>query len=279
MVKKSQSTAVAVQQDKKNVVSTMDAAPDYLTGEKAHGTEGLGQSDFKIPRIKLLQPLNPEVRSFPGVAIPGKFWHTGANKSLGDEFLFITCIVTKRVILWNHRDNGGGILAFSNDGVNWSSGGNQKFTVKIKGQRDPIIYDTKKNVHASRLTEWGSANPADPDAGPAAQIHYEYLLYLPEYPELSPVVMGLTRTAAVNAKSFNTALLMPHKPIQSILVRAFSDEKSKNDNTWWVPNFATQGYVPKEQYEIAKEIAEKSANYQTDIEDDNSTSSSSDVSY
>jgi len=230
--------------------------------------EGLGSEDFKIPRIKLIQPMNPEVQSFPGEAKPGEFWHTGAAKSLGKEFKAQVAIATKRVILWNPREAGGGILAFSADGNRWISGGNGTFQVKLKDIKQPVVWETKGSVKESGLTAWGSKIPGDTDSPPAAQVHYEYMLYLPDHPELSPVVMGVARTGLRNAKNFNTQLAMPRQPIQSILVRIFSDTKQNDGNTYWVPNFATAGFVPKAQYEAAKKIAETQQHYTADYEQD-----------
>lgn len=277
MVRKAESKAVATQTDNPNTLTTQDV-PDYLKEQKSTGLESLGQSDFKIPRIKLLQPLNPEVQSYQGEAIPGEFWHT-AGKSLGSEFHFVPCLASKRVILWNPRDSGGGILAFSNDGIKWTSGGNQKFSVKIKNVKEAVTYDTKSDVRSSGLLEWGTANPNDDESGPAAQMHYEYLCYLPDFPDLSPVVMGVTRTSLANAKNFNTKLLMTRKPIESMLVRCFADEKSKGADTWWLHNFATLGYVPENLYKVTHAIAEKQKNYVAEYEQDDNTSSPIDNSY
>jgi len=74
MVKKT-GTTVAVNTATSNEVDV----PEYLKDKSSTGLEALGQGDFKVPRIKLLQPLNPEVKSYPGVAIPGEFWHTVTN--------------------------------------------------------------------------------------------------------------------------------------------------------------------------------------------------------
>lgn len=260
---KAKSTEVAtITEDNKNTLIPLDSAPDYLTGEKVTGMEALSGSDFKIPRIKHLQPLTPEITSFPGKAIPGEFWHTGANKSLGNEFNFVPCLISKRVIIW-HPDRGVGMLAFSRDGLHWDQGGNQVHEVKIKNVPKPVKWNTGKDVASSKLLDWGTFNPDDPDSGPAATLSYEYLCYLPDYPELSPVVMGLYKTAINNGKQLNTSILMTRRPPQSLLVRCFAEEKHEGENTWHVPKFETQGYIPKELYEICKNIAEKQASYQT----------------
>ena len=276
MAKKSTAVSINVEQRTRSLQS-LDQVPDYLNGDRQTGLDSLDQTDFKVPRIKILQPLNPEIKSFQGKAIPGEFWHTGSNTSLGLEFNFVPCIASKKVILWNPRDEGGGMLAFSSDGKTWQQGANTEFSVKIKNVKKPIIWSTGKDVQSSGLLNWGTFNPDDPDSGPAAQLSYEYLCYLPDFPNLSPVVMGVSRTAIANAKAFNTALLMLRKPIQSVQVRCFSDEKSEDVNTWWVPNFEMSGFVGKDIYDIAKSISEKQAGYKTDYEHDEAPKAHSDT--
>lgn len=216
----------------------------------------------------MLQALNPEVKTFQGKAIPGEFWHSGLNISLGKEFIFVPSLVSKRVILFNPRDNGGGILAFSRDAINWHTGGNQKHTVKLKGRKDPVIWDTNKSVSASGLAEWGSSNPDEENSQPAATLIYEYLCYLPGQPNLSPCVMGLAKTAINNAKQFNTALFMLRKPTASIAVRCFVEERNEEGNNWFVPAFETKGLVRQEVYQAAKAIAESNANYEAEYKEE-----------
>lgn len=267
MAKRPTATAIAkiseAKEDKFEITS-LNESPDYLQNSKSTGLEALGQSDFKIPRIKLLQPLSPEIRSFQGKAIPSEFWHTGSNTSLGTEFKLVPCIASKRVILWNPREEGGGMLAFSRDGKSWDTGANQKFSVKLKNVKTPVTWETGRDVQDSGLTEWGTYNPDDLESGPAAQISYEYLCYLIDYPDLSPVVMGMSRTSLTNAKNFNTSMLMLRKPIQSVMVRCFSDARNEGSNEWWVPNFELKGFVSKQYYDIAKGIADRQSNYNTE---------------
>lgn len=256
-----------IDEEAQSAVIPLSEAPDYLQGEKATGLEGLGNQDFKIPRIKLLQPLNPEISAFQGKAIPSEFWHTGLNISLTTEFRFVPCIIQKRVILWNPREEGGGILAMSHDGVNWSQGANKEFKIKLKNVKEPVTWNTKGNVPQSKLLEWGSYNPDDDESGPAATLSYEYLMYLYDNPDLSPIVMSCYRTMIPKAKQFNTALLMLKRPINSVLVKCSSQEAGEGGNTWHIPQFETQGYVEKEIFELTKSIAAKYAAY-APVEDD-----------
>lgn len=251
------------------LVLPMDNVPDYLKDTQSTGLEGLGKDDFKVPRIKLMQALNPEVREFQGQAIPGEFWHTGGSLSLGSEFVFVPCIVGKRAVLWdpNNGQQGGDILAFSKNGLNWDSGGDREFKVKLKGGKD-VVWRTGKSVPASKLVEWGSSDTSEDNSPPAATLIYEYLCYLPDHPELSPCVMGTFRTAIPNAKSLNTSLLGLRKPTASIAVRCFSVEKQEGKQAWFVPQFKTSGYVSKELYNTTSKLAEQYSDYQAEYSQD-----------
>ena len=247
--------------------------PDYLPAvSKSSGMENLGKDDYKTPRILLLQGLSPQLTNFPETARSGHFWHTGLNVSLGDEFTFVPALVNKRVILWRPRnDNNGGILAFSRDGIKWDTGGNQDHSVKLKDRKERVTWSTNKDVSSSRLTEFGSADPDNADSGPAATIIYEYLCYLPEHPELSPCVFGVSKTGLPNGKGLNTNLMTiakTGKPINCVAVRAFAEEKSNSDGKWTVPNFKLLGWAPKSAMEQAAKMAELYADYKVDYADD-----------
>lgn len=252
---------------------SFDSLPDYLKDEQAGtGIENLDKSDYRTPRIILLQGLSPQVQSFPETARVGQFWHTGMNVSLGESFNFVPLIARKRVVLFRPRgDQGGGMLAFSSDARKWDSGGNTAHSVKLKGRKDPVIWNTGKDVISSRLTEWGTSNPDEPNSPPAANVTYEYLIYLPERPELSPCVMLVTKTGLTYAKGFNTSLLTfknAGKPIQSMVVKCFPEAESNEDGEWTVPNYKPVGIVSKETYAITKALAEQYSDYKVEYTQD-----------
>lgn len=234
--------------------------------------ESLGKDDYKTPRIKLLQLTNPEPRTFQGKAIPGQFWHTGMNVDLGDRFQAVPIIVGKRAILWTPQDSGSddGILAFSKDCLNWQSGANKVFKVKINKGTKEVVWDTKQNVRKSGLLEWGSSDPDDSNSPPACQLSYEYLFYLIKNPELSPCVFGTFRTAIGNSKQYNTSLLNVQKqgkPIQCSVVNIFAEEKRDGTRTWWVPRFEPAGWAPEAIYKECSAMAEKFADYEIEYDD------------
>jgi len=258
------------------LIVPLDSVPDYLPKDIGKtGLEALGKDDYKTPRIILLQPLSPQVTSNPGLALPNNYWHTGLNISLGTTFDFIPTVAAKRVILFRPReDQNGGILAFSKNAVDWDTGGNQEFRVKIKGKKEPVIWKTGSNVINSKLTEFGTMDPDDPHSAPAAVISYEYLCYLPARPELSPCVMLVNKTGLPNGKQLNTALAMQAKggrPIWCLGVRASVEEKHKDGNKWTVPAFNLIGYASKEAYEQAKKVADMYGDFKVEYDQEEMT--------
>lgn len=254
--------------------------PDYLKGNENSrlGMEALGQGDYKIPRVLLLQALNPECRAFPGKAIPGYFWHNGANISLGQKINVIPAIVAKKVILFRPRWEGGGILAMSNDGVKWDNGGNKSFTVKpVDKSEKTVVYNTGRDVASSGLTKWGSGNPEVENSPPAATAIYEYLVYLPDHPELSPCLIGMSKTALPEGRALNTTLMMAKKPIQSLKLELSAKERTENNNTWYVPVGRRNGYASLQEFNLVTQMASQYQNYQAEYIEDLAPSATSEV--
>lgn len=245
--------------------------PDYLTGKESSGIQGLDRGDIKMPRLKLLQPMSPEVRTFKGVAVPTEFWHTGANVSLGTEFYATPILVSKKVILFPPRDGGDDrfILAMSRNGKDWDIGGNQEFEVTLKDSKKKVIWRTGKDVRSSGLCEFGSSDFEDTSSPPAAMLFYEYLLYLRDKPELSPVAMSSFKTGLPDAQSFNTYLLSRANagaPVNSNMVRFFSNEKSKDKNVWHTVGFQPAGNTPVEIFKLTEKMKEQYANYEAEVD-------------
>jgi len=247
----------------------LDQVPDYLKGNERTGLEALGAGDYKVPRVVMLQALNPECRAFPGKAIPGNFWHTGANISLGNKFKMIAAIASKKVILFKPRWEGGGILAISNDAVKWDSGGNKSFTVKpVDRSEKTVVYNTGRDVASSGLAKWGSSNPEVENSPPAATLIYEYLIYLPDYPNLSPCLMGMSKTALPEAKALNTSYMMLKRPMSSVFVEITAKEVTENNNTWYVPTGRSIGFALPNVYSMVDNMGKQYANYQADYSED-----------
>lgn len=262
--------------------------PDYLDTTKlpaTTGLEALGKEDFKVTRLKLLHPTNPEVRAFPQKALPSEFWHTGANVSVGASFFATPIIVNKRVILFAPRDAGNdkSILAISKNGLNWDVGANTEHEVKLKTKKK-VLWKVGKDVKSSGLLDFGSGDPEDSQSAPAATLFYEYLLYLRDFPDLSPVVFSCYKTGIQNAKSFNTYLASRRTgssrvPINCNLVRIFSDTESNANNTYLVPRFEPAGNAIKEIYEITSKLRDEYSDFDISTDIDELQESTTELKY
>lgn len=235
--------------------------PAYLKGNEASGIENFDKSDFKIPEIKLLQGLSPELLAHKDTAMLGEYFHTGMMKSLGAVFRSVICVARKRVVLFRPKnDQGGGILAVSDDAVNWRMGADKEFSVMLKGAKKPVKWSTKGNVKASGLLEFGTSNPEDETSPPAAVMYYEYIHYLPDYKDASPVVQRIKSTGLDNARKLNSYFLLQKKPVYVHAIEWSVDQKSNSDGNWTVPKFKPIGYVDETTFNIVKGMNEQYAN-------------------
>lgn len=265
-------TEVAVKDN--NSIIPMDQVPDYLKGDERTGLETLGQKDYKIPRILLLQGQSPECRAFPGVAIPGMFWHNNANVSLGNKLNMVSGLVSKKAILFKPRWDGGGILAFSGDAVKWDSGANKEFVVHpIDKNPATVTWKTGKDVASSGLLEWGSSNPGVENAPPAATFIYEYLVYLPDHPMLSPALVSVSKTALPAGKALNTTYMMLKRPASAVVIEATIKEEHDDRNAWYVPSFRSVGWANKEIFDLTSKMGKMYENYKVEYTDEEYTKS------
>ncbi len=187
------------------VTKAGSALPAHLQEAAKVSIGNVGSDDLIIPRIKLMQNVSPEVED--SGAPMGEFWHTVAGESLGEAFRFVPILVRKGYVLWAPRGDERGILARSSDGVNWDEEFQGKsFDVKLKGMAKPIKYQLGKMVDEAippgtpSLIRFGSSIPGDANSRPAANLTYEFLMYLIDDPDMSPVVMINTRSAVRAAK-------------------------------------------------------------------------------
>lgn len=263
-------------------LSVSQALPDFLKNIQGHGTglENLQKEDFKIPELKLIQGTTPELDANPGKAIKNQYWHTGLNINLGDKVRSVVALSKKTIVLFRPMtDQGGGILAKSNDCIHWDTGGNRQFTVKLKDVAEPVIWDTKGSVQESGLAMFGSSNPRVPDSVPAATTFYEYLLYLPDFDGASPVVHRLKSTGLDNGKALNSFFAIhAHTnkiPCYAHVVEWTPQAESGNGGVWTNSKPTPNGFVDEATFnlvaEINKNFASKLAEMDIAQEDDSST--------
>lgn len=256
--------------------------PDFLQGyEGPSGLEDLGKEDFKLPVLKVLQGMSPELREYPDVADAGLFWATSLKMALGTELYVTVAAVKRRVTLWAPREmKVKRMLARSNDCYNWDKP-NQEFEIRHKhAPNKPVIWRTKSNVLHSGLTNWGTSDPDNSDSKPAAQESYEYLLVLNDYPELSPIVHRMYSTGLDTARDLNTMLRALRVPMYGAKVRLSIVDKTSNGDEFFGISFGLAGYTDQAIFAKAVQMAEmyKEFDAEEDDEEGATTSRGEDIS-
>lgn len=243
----------------------------------AKADDNFDQSDVVIPRIKLLQGTSEEVTVFDN-ARPGEFWHTGLDKPLGESFEFIVCTRRKKYLLVAPMEDGQNLLASANDAELWDQCG--EWEVKFKDRKDKVKWVIPEScvvkdkngeilgysVEKSGLLNWGTSKPDDPDSPPAATTFYDYLVLLPEYLELGPVVISLARSQIKKAKrGLNDKIAMHQgagRPMQALkFIATAVDDRNDNNEPYQNWSFRQDGFVPEAQYLQAKNVSETMREY------------------
>lgn len=226
--------AVAVK--KENAV----AMPSFMDEFVGLGTERLSASDVEVPRLKLMQKLSPELEMHNDLKA-GDFFHSIAELNMGPQVRVTPIFVDQRFILWRPRETGGGILARADDGIHWSPA-NTSFNVKLKTGQD-VIWTTADTVAASRLDQWGSANPADPNSPPAATRMYNIVVAFPDEPDMPPAVVTLQRAAIKVARKFIGKLKITRAPSFGLIFIMKSVEDQSPAGKFYNFGFAADGMV------------------------------------
>lgn len=231
--------------------------PSYLQNYEGPVEDVMTQDDIVLPRIRLLHGTSEAVEHFD-TAIPGTFWHTGIDDTLGDTFEFVVAAFQKRFMLLAPREDGQGVLAVARDGKTWDRTGEWEVSQKgVNGKIKWAIHDT--DVHRSGLNEYGTWNPADPKSPPAATLFYDYLVLLPNQLDASPVLMSLFRTSIKRAKQgINQKIMFAkrrNRPMQSLKFEAsVSKETNPDGEKYYVWNFRSAGFADEKLFMQAMEL-------------------------
>lgn len=244
-------------------VDANESLPDYLRNvDTSKDRDNFDNSDIVIPRVKLLQGLSPELTDYPE-ARSGDFWHSGADLSLGSEFEFVVIARKKKYLLSAPLEDGQGVLARADDAETWDRTGSWQVKLDRKTTVTWEISDT--NVERSGLTKWGSSDPDDENSPPAATLVYEYLVLLPAFMDLGPVVVSLARSAIRKAKKGLNDKIQLHRnngrPMQAIKFRAkcVSDQSDSGPFNNW--SFTGAGFVDEPTFNLARKLSETLTEY------------------
>lgn len=216
-------------------------APAFMQDDINRGKENISAEDIEIPRLVLIQALSPQLEEYNKLR-PGNFFHSGAEHIFAEPFRAVPIYYERRFMLWRPRDDGGGILARSDDGVHWSPP-DTEFNVKLdkKDGGQNVTWATSNTVEASGLAEWGSTNPKDPRSPPAATKMLSFLLGFPDHhPELGPAALTFQRSSIKVGRKFLTKIKTIRAPIFG-MVFEFGPADDKNGSGQKYFNIGVKG--------------------------------------
>ena len=229
------------------VADTGNQLPAFLQGIKREDRTNLDTKDLTIPRIKIAQDQNPEVKS--GDVPKGALFLNVTTEVLapfGTPLKVIPIIVAKEYMLWRDaNDNGGGLLARArpvneNGRIRYKPG--VTFETKIKGIV-PVKWTTGEYVDEDGLDQWGTSIPGDADSPPAASVHYNYLVLLPELGNMV-AAFSLSKSQVKRARDLNAILEMSNLPVYARIIRVtIEPEKNANNQEFYNVRFKPAGVV------------------------------------
>lgn len=176
------------------------------------GKENISRDDMLVPRVGLMQAINPEVTA--GAAESGHFYHSVAEVDLGPNLDIIVVHHSKRYTLWRPRHEGGGVLARASDGVHWDQPGTFEIVPYKEKPRYKVKLETGKLVGRDiGLGKWGTLDPDNSDSAPAATLSHVLVCVAPELIDLGPFVIFLQRSAEPVAKLLLSKINVDNAPI------------------------------------------------------------------
>lgn len=244
--------STAKKKEEKKDVATIEqngalaAVPEYMKKYAGAGGENVEASKLEIPRITLLQALSKPVAE--GEMKQGEFYHTVLEESLGKEIEIVPLLFRSQYILWNPRENGGGILARADDGKHWSPAQGE-FKVKIDKKGTQATWKLANTVAESGLANWGTYNPTDPNSYPAATELYTFLVVFPQRPDLGVAVLAMQRSQIKVARKWLTQLKLSELPFfgQKFILKSELTTNKQNDS-FQNFKFARAGMVDEAQF-------------------------------
>lgn len=233
-------------------VSSSSNVPAFMQGAQAADT-GFDVSDLIIPRVALMQGISPPVMA--GEVENAHFYHTTMGQDMGTEIDIVPILYRKQYTLWNPLHMGGGVIARASDGKTWDS----DFDVQVAPYKDfpkkLVRYSGEKGGAVGKdigLGAWGSADPENPDSGPAATVSHIFMFRSLQHFDLGPFIVFLQRSSEGVARDLMTkirlvqdgALKVPmHGQVYRMTSKVAANNGGQEYNQY---KFIANGYVPSQ---------------------------------
>jgi hypothetical protein len=139
------------------------------------------------------------------------------------------------------------------DGIHWEPA-DAEFTVKPKGSPNTVTYRTAKTVAESKLDQFGTSIPGDPNSPPAASLTYNMLWYLPEFPDLSPSVVINTRSSVKPMQQLLSRIDSKPVPHFCQLYDITTVQQKGAEGPYFNFAYAGAGFADKQQADICSDL-------------------------
>lgn len=220
--------------EEKSLVPTSERAltvPDYLKREETgRGLENVNKTDLVLPRIKLLQPLSPEVTGEEKKGEAGHLFNTLTLQDYGASLIFIPITHFKSRIYWKSREEGGGMQCSAQDGLH------------------PNTQEYSEVCTGCDLAKWH--NDAENKA-PECTIYYNFAIIVEG--ETTPVALSMERTKIKAAKKLiSLASLAGKLDIFGKKYKIATVKEKNKKGVWYNYVIEPVGYVTAEEFKNAE---------------------------
>lgn len=231
-MKKKEEKALVPKQEQAMVV------PDYLLpkdGVGVRGRENVEKSDLVLPRLKLLQPLSPEVQDEEKDVEAGHLYNTLTQQDFGSSIVFIPIVHFKSRIYWRDRDDDSGerIICSAPDGLHPISSEFSDLCINCKNQK------------------WNN-NAKDPkDKAPKCTMFYNFAILIEG--EMTPIALSMERTKIKVAKKLLSLITCTGKLDMFAKKYKLGVTKEKNKKgIWYNYDITPIGFVTAKEFKVAE---------------------------
>jgi hypothetical protein len=171
---------------------------------------------------------------------------------MGTKLRVVPILYRRQWTLWRPLHQGGGVIARASDGMHWDT----DFDVEVAPYKDfpkkLVRYAAKKGDVVSReigLGKWGSADPENADAGPAATLSHILLMCSLEHLDMGPFVVFLQKSSEKAARLLLSKIKVDTKtPIYGQVYEMTGVSASNSANQEYNQySFKRDGWVPNEE--------------------------------
>lgn len=261
---------------KQNEIATTDenqlaVTPDWMKNNNSmQGLEDFGVEDMATPRLKLLQATSPEVTD--GDSKAGELFHTLVEEALNKKgpLRVVPVFIQKKFFLWKPQHDGGGILARAEDAVHWSPSEGEFTVHPVKGDKETVTWKLAKTVKESRLDQWGTSDPRNPNSPPAATQMYCFVLWFPDFPHMPPAVLTLQRSTTKVAQKWIGRMKVSGAPIYGQVFTLDVVKETVDGQDFKSLKVVPSGFVDEKTFKELKSVHENFVSQGLRIKDEGS---------